>query len=373
MWRGVQDSFAQVDARLRGAVDDGTVAGAVLACGSARGGRHTLSCGDAQLLPSARPVREDTLFDLASLTKVLATTWLCMKWWEEGRLDLDAPLGELLPGYYPRDKTGLSVRALMSHAAGLPSGLRLRQELGPQLDGSAAGRRRHVVARFLSTAAAAAPGAQTLYSDIGPILVGDLLEQLGSSRLDCLCEEELFGPAGLADTFYIHADEPLAKARRPPEDFAATEACPWRGRVLVGEVHDENACLLRGVAGHAGLFACGADVERIARAFLGIEGDPRIAPETLGLLTLPQQLVSGSRRAFGWDTAGPDGPGGSRLSRAAYGHTGFTGTSLWIDPQAGLYVVLLTNRVHPTRDNTRFLDFRPGFHDLVIDALARDG
>lgn len=362
----VEAVFESVDSAVRQSVDEGLTAGAVLACGRVGRARHLTCAGHAALVPSPRPLSPETLFDLASLTKVLATTWLVTKWWEEERLDLDAPIGDLLPGRYPADKRSLTVRLLLCHAAGLPSGLRLRQEF-PSPPGAPG--RREVMERFLSAPLACPPRTRTVYSDIGPILVGDLLEQLSGVSLDRACEAELYAPAGLGDTFYIHRDEPLPKARRSADAFAATEACSWRGRVLAGEVHDENACLLRGVAGHAGLFSSVADLERVARSFLGIEGDARVRPASLAAMATRQDLVPGSSRAVGWDTAGLGGPGGSRLSATAFGHTGFTGTSLWIDPEAGLYVALLANRIHPTRDEDGFLAFRPRLHDLAVEAL----
>ena len=361
--------FIHVDAALRNAVEARIIAGAVLI--AARGGRrrHQITVGRAQIVPLERALSSSTLFDLASLTKVLATTWLAMKLSAAGRLDLDAPLEEVLPGYYPADKRSLTVRLLMCHAAGLPSGLRLCSHRPPDAGGET--RRRSVIERFLEAPIVAEPGRATLYSDIGPVLVGDLLEELSldaHARLDAICVRELHAPLGLHDTFYIHLDDPLPGTRRPPEAFAATEDCPWRGRVLSGEVHDESAHLLRGVAGHAGLFSTAHDLECIARAYLG-DADIGIDAATLQRLTGPQRVAPDSNRAFGWDKPREDGPCGHRFSSRAYGHTGFTGTSLWIDPDRDGYVILLTSRVHPTREDRGFLALRPRLHDLVNDAL----
>ena len=360
--------FLHVDEALRNAVHDGITAGAVLVFGQGDR-RHEINVGRAQVLPCERPLNSTTLFDLASLTKVLATTWLAMKLTDAGHLDLDAPLDDLLPDYYPAEKRALTVRLLMCHAAGLPSSLQLRSELPPENTGEAA--RRSVIEHYVQTPLAAAPGQRTLYSDIGPILVGDLLEHLDSgrhSRLDAICEAELYAPLGLDDTFFVHLDAPLPVAQRPSEAFAATEDCPWRGRVLSGEVHDENAHLLRGVAGHAGLFSTALDLERIARAFLG-EVNIGVEGKTLKSLTSLQPMAPDSNRAFGWDKARADGPSGRGFSAVAYGHTGFTGTSLWIDPERNGYVILLTNRVHPGREDRGFLSLRPRLHELVLEGL----
>lgn len=363
-----------VEDTLRNAVAGGTIAGAALSCGSAGGRQYDLVAGFAQThfssQQSPRPVEADVLFDLASLTKVLCTTWLCMKMHDEGRLDLDAPLGDLLPGYYPTDKQGLTVRQLMCHAAGLPSGLRLREELGPDNRSPAA--RRYVIERFLQTPMATAAGQQTLYSDIGPILVGDLLEQLHESadaRLDRICAEQIYGPLGLTDTTFRHLDDPMPASQRPADAFAATEDCAWRQRILCGEVHDENAHLLRGVAGHAGLFSTAADLAHVARAWLSCEGIG-VQPATRQRLTQAQAVTPDADRGFGWDRPRQGGPSGTGFTASAFGHTGFTGTSIWIDPELDRFVVLLTNRVHPTREDRGYLKLRPQVHDLALQALA---
>lgn len=365
--------FLHVEEALRNAVDQGTIAGSVLCCGSASGASHTLHVGAAQQHFSTeqppRPVTPATLFDLASLTKVLCTTWLSMKRHDAGLLDLDQPLGQLLPGYYPPDKQSLTVRLLMCHAAGLPSGLRLHEELSADVGGGDA--RRAVFERFLHTPLASEPGQKVLYSDVGPILVGDLLEQLSGedARLDRICADELYAPLGLKDTFFRHLDTPLPGAQRPPTAFAATEDCAWRGRIVCGEVHDENAHLLRGVAGHAGLFSTAADLARIARGWLQVEGIG-VGPQTHRALTGTQPVAPGANRAFGWDRPRANAAAGSGFSDSAFGHTGFTGTSLWIDPALDRFVVLLTNRVHPTRADRGFAQLRPRLHDMILLALS---
>ncbi|HIC68100.1 MAG TPA: hypothetical protein EYO90_01065 [Candidatus Latescibacteria bacterium] len=166
----------------------------------------------------------------------------------------------------------MTVRQLLSHTAGLPAEVRLREQLAPEplcpMSGDA---RDSVIKRLLASAPEYEPGTDVKYSDQGPILVGDLLEKLAGDSLDRLCEREIYSVFGLADTFFVHLDDPLPKARRPPESFAATEDCPWRDRVVVGQVHDENAYLLRGVAGHAGLFSTAADLSVLARMLLNPE------------------------------------------------------------------------------------------------------
>lgn len=360
--------FEGVVTMCEDAICAGVMPGIALSVHAAGCAPFRVSMGSAALEPQSRPLQSATRFDLASLTKCLATTWLLMRRWDAG-LDLDAPLGELLPGYYPADKQALTPRLLMTHAAGLPSGLRLQDHLAAS-EADQEGTRQKVIDCFLAAESRAAPRQDTLYSDIGPILIGDLLEKLpGGGRLDHLCLQELFGPAGMSHTGYVHLTDPHPAPPPPPEQCAATERCAWRGRVVSGQVHDETAYLLSGVAGHAGLFAPLADVDRAARLLLEAPADGPASAAAIRHFTQRQNLVAGSTRAIGWDTARDGCPGGSRLSASAFGHTGFTGTSIWVDPQRQLSIVVLANRVHPSRDNGEFLTFRPRLHDAVIDAL----
>ena len=317
-------------------------------------------------------MRETTLFDLASLTKVLVTTTLVMKRWEEDSLDIDAPLQDLLPSYFPSDKRSLTIRQLLTHTAGLPAQTRLRREFPPEPvagdSADPADPRRLIIERMLTTPLRSPPGSEVLYSDLGPVIVGDILEQLAGLRLDHLCDREICAPLQLHDTFFIHLDDPLAKARAP-DQFAATEDCPWRGRVIVGQVHDENAYLLRGVAGHAGLFSNIADLMVVARAFLDPSASGLLLPRTVDYFTAAQADLPGGR-AIGWAKPDPATSSGSHLSTAAFGHTGFTGTSIWIDPAADVLIVFLSNRIHPSRDNAALLEFRGTLHDAIMESLG---
>ena len=361
--------FESVVTMCQDAIDAGVTPGISLACGERGGESFRSFLGAAALQPLHRELVASTHYDLASLTKVLATTWLTMKRWVETGLDLDAPLGDLLPGYYPADKVGLTIRLLLTHAAGLPSGLRLRDHMDCTTAFDAATRQR-AIQHFLQAPLREAPGVDSVYSDIGPILVSDLLEHLSpNERLDSMCRRELYEPTQMPNTQFL----PLSGASPPvtPNECAATELCSWRERVVSGQVHDENAFLMDGVAGHAGLFAPLADLEHVAQVLLDPPTRGTITQRGVAAFTHRQNVVADSSRALGWDTARAGGPGGDRLSSTAFGHTGFTGTSMWVDPEQGLYVVLLSNRVHPTRDNSAFLTFRPRLHDKIVDTLAQ--
>jgi CubicO group peptidase (beta-lactamase class C family) len=212
-----------------------------------------------------------------------------------------------------------------------------------------------------------APRSKTVYSDLGILLLGEVLERVTGKGLEDLANEEVLGPLGMSDTRY-----------RPPASLrsriAPTEVDPWRGRLVHGEVHDENAFGLGGVAPHAGLFSTARDLAAFAQMMLngGAFGGHRLLkPETIALFTRRADRVPGSSRALGWDTPSPPSSAGALFSASSYGHTGFTGTSLWIDPERELFAILLTNRVHPTRENPKITELRPAFHDAVMEAIAQ--
>jgi CubicO group peptidase (beta-lactamase class C family) len=363
--------FSPLERALDQALAQGVAPSVALACGQGDALLFSRVLGWASLRPRALPVREHTLYDLASLTKVLATTLLIMKECEAGRLDLDAPLGLLLPSHYPADKGALRLRQVLAHAAGLPAHVPFYRDRVPEPPDPQA-QRLGVFRAVRETPLACPPGTETRYSDLGFILLGELLELLGGDCLDRLCQARLFAPLGLQATFFIHLDAPLPQARLPQAAFAATEDCPWRARMVCGQVHDENAYLLRGVAGHAGLFSTLAEVQTLARLLLRcLAGRSSfLKAETVAAFTRRQHLVPGSSRALGWDTPSTGTTCGRHFSPRAFGHTGFTGTSMWMDPEGERFVVLLSNRVHPTRDNAPFLQLRPQLHDLAMEGMV---
>lgn len=355
------------------ATQDGTVAGLVLAAADATGTRLGCVAGHAALLPQAEAMAVDTLFDLASLTKVLSTTLVALRLWDRGQLDLDEPLRAAAPGRYPTEKGALTPRLLLTHTAGLPPFVPFQRHFPPTAPDPERVRD-EVLARVREVPLATRPQANVVYSDLGLVLLGDLIECRTGTRLDRLFAAEVAAPLGLRDTFYIHRQSPLPEAIRPPADFAATECCAWRQTLVRGQVHDENAFLLLGVAGHAGLFGTASDVMTIAEELLRALTQPsrllsRAAAEAM---TTPQPVTGGDPRGLGWALNAPGSSCGHGFSARAFGHTGFTGTSCWIDPDLGNVVVLLANRVHPTRDNDRFLSWRPRCHDLAMAALGQD-
>lgn len=303
----------------------------------------------------APPVRDETIFDLASLTKVIATTSIVMQGVERGDLALDEPIRRRLPRWAGRDREQVTIRDLLAHASGLTAWLPFFRDHTGRAEFEAA-----IAALPLEYP----PRTQAIYSDLGFMLLGFLLEDTFHASLDAQFELVRAGiPGAEALTF-----KPPAATRAI---IVPTEVDQWRGRLLVGEVHDENAYALGGVAGHAGLFgtarAVGAFARAILRASRGESGGV-VRPETVRTFTI-RSNVPGSSRALGWDTMLPTSSCGRRMSASAFGHSGFTGTSLWIDPDNDIYVVLLTNRVHPTRRNERIQGVRRAFHDTVMTAL----
>ncbi len=348
---------------LERAVVDGVTPGGVLLV-ARRGtvvldhaaGRLTYDEGSAAVTPS-------TLYDLASLTKVIATTTLLMRRVEADALDLDAAAASYLPKLEESAVGGATLRDLLAHSSGLPCCTELFRELGEDLDRDEA--RGRYLEHIAGTELAVARRERAIYSDLGVLLLGEILERGSDRGLAQQVEEEVLEPLGLSDTGYV-----------PPEELreriAPTEFDSWRGRLPHGEVHDENTLALGGIAPHAGLFGTARDVAVFGQAMLngGVYGERRLADsETVALFTRRAELVPGSSRALGWDTPSDPSSAGRYFSARSFGHTGFTGTSLWIDPELDLIVVLLTNRVHPTRENIAIRRLRPAIHDAVVLAI----
>lgn len=292
----------------------------------------------------------DTVFDLASLTKVIATTTIAMRLIDAGRMNLDDTVARWLPDWRGEDRSHAAVRDLLAHATGLTAYMPLFRDHFS---------RREFERSICTLPLEHPPGTRSTYSDLGFILLGFVLEHAGGASLS-----QQFEPIRM----HIGTEPVLFNPPRAWRDrIAPTELDTWRGRLLVGEVHDENAAVLGGAAGHAGLFGTAGAVGAFARFILEtVDGSAvLVKPETAAVF-LRRVDVPNSSRALGWDTMLPTSSCGTRLSPTAVGHTGFTGTSLWIDLERKLYVVFLTNRVCPARSNEAILKVRPAFHDAVM-------
>ncbi len=300
--------------------------------------------------PDSPAVRRDTIYDLASVTKVLATTPMSMLLYERGMLDLDATVKAVLPDIQSPD---ITFRMLLAHSSGLPAYVKLFEQ---------AQTHDALLAAALATPLEVAPGTRAAYSDIGFILLGVALEKLAGESPDTFCAREIFGPLAMTATSFC---PPRARHTSIPPTVDKRD---FRHRIIQGEVNDGNAGVMGGVAGHAGLFAPAADVARFAECMLA-GGSPILHPETLALFTKRQDSPPGTSRALGWDTPSNPSQSGKYFSPRSFGHLGYTGTSLWIDPDRRLSVTLLTNRTWPDRSSRRIKEVRPRFHDAVIESL----
>lgn len=301
-------------------------------------------------------VTAETVFDLASVSKVVGTTALAMLLYERGLLDLEAPVAGVLPEFARGDarRNRVTLRMLLAHSSGLPGYERLFQK---------ARSREELLAAAFSLPLEAEPGARPVYSDIGFMVLGEALARIADEPLDSFCTREIFGPLGLAHTTYC--PPPQWKTQIPP----TVEDKEFRHRTIQGEVQDENASVLGGVAGHAGTFSTAGDVAVFAHCMLSA-GRPIFRPQTVALFTTRESAPAGTSRALGWDTPSPPSQSGKFFSARSFGHLGYTGTSLWIDPERQLSVTLLTNRTWPDCSSQRIKAVRPGFHDTVIEALS---
>ena len=329
---------------------------------------------------NAPAVTPETIYDLASLTKVVGTTTLVMMLVEEDALDISLPVSAYLPEFLDRApseeernrRAVVTVTDLLAHCSGLPAWIQFYLEFDPEARGlPLEDARRMVFDRIMGAASDYEPRTDTVYSDNGILLLGEIIERVSGRPLDVLVRERIFEPLGMTATRY----------RPPPEWFeriAPTEDNPWRGRVVRGQVHDENTVVLGEVAAHAGLFSTTGDLGVFLQMLLNggsMKGERLLRAGTIARFTKRAGLAPGSSRALGWDTpsrtsSGGPSSAGEHFSASSFGHTGFTGTSIWVDPERELFAVLLTNRVYPTRENEGIFRLRPAFHDAVMAALG---
>jgi beta-N-acetylhexosaminidase len=346
------------------AVKDGAFPGGGLAVGW-KGQLAVHAFGKLAYDAKAARVKTDTIYDVASLTKVMVTTTAIMMLAEQKQIDLDAPVGRYLPEFGcaaqsdpdPSWRARITVRLLLLHNAGLAA----HRDFYKQ-----AKDKRGVVERVIAEPLVREPGARIEYSDLGFILLGRIVETLTGESLDVFSRKRIFAPMGMVSSQFTPAKS-LRLRIAPTEKDAA-----YRKRLLRGEVHDENAWAMGGIASHAGLFSTAHDVAAFAQLMLngGIYAHERLLSRATVEQFSARQEIGDSAHALGWDVPVAPSSSGRYFSKKSYGHTGFTGTSLWIDPERELFVALLTNRVHPTRANDKIRQVRPALHDAVIEALG---
>jgi beta-N-acetylhexosaminidase len=313
--------------------------------------------GKLEYSAGSQAVTDDTIYDLASLSKVIGTTTAAMMLVDGGRLLLEAPVQDYLPEFQGPGKEKVRVLHLLQHTAGLPAWLPLYNEASGY---------EAFMKKLFAVPLEYEPGTRQQYSDLGMILLGEIVARAAGRPLDQYLNEKLFAPLGMQSTLY--APPPVLRRR-----IAPTEDDPWRRRTIRGEVHDENAYAMGGVSGHAGLFSTARDLAVFAQMMLfrGIYDHHRyFKPETLDRFTNPSATPT-DRTALGWRKPADSSWTGRAFSVAAYGHTGFTGTSIWIDPERQLFIILLTNRVHPSRENNQINDARRVITESVLRAIEK--
>jgi CubicO group peptidase (beta-lactamase class C family) len=364
------------------AIDDGTAPGAAVIVG--RGLEVVFEGCYGRLWPLGPPVSSASIYDLSSLTKPLATLASLLKLVAARKISLSTPLcevlGEFAPGSADRRRARVTLLQLAAHASGLPARGRYFEKLREEdrqgneaLYGSERGGAK-VIALASAEPLVADPGTRIEYSDVGYILLGAAIERVGIADLATVVSRELLDPLELGDVGFV--DVPTRTIRGRTIDLARVapaDVCAWRGSLVHGVVQDENAHAMGGIAGHAGLFGTARAVHRLAaeyvRAYLGESSilDPALVRQCW---SGPGCIVGGSTWAVGWDTPTPGASSAGRLvSARSFGHLGFTGTSIWVDLERGVHVVLLTNRVHPSKDNLLIREMRPRVHDAIFEMV----
>ncbi|MEJ2193947.1 MAG: serine hydrolase [Ignavibacteriaceae bacterium] len=301
-------------------------------------------------------VSNETIYDIASLTKVIATTTCAMICYDRKLFNLDDPVAKYLPEFAVNKKENITIKNLLLHNSGLPAFRRYYDKYNSAEE---------VFNDIISLELDYKTGTKTVYSDLGIIILGKLIEVATGKKLDQFCEEEIFRPLQMNNTLFNPPDS--LKYRIAPTEYDNY----WRNRLVWGTVHDENASLLDGVAGHAGLFSTAEDISHLLQMLIngGIyKGNRIINSETIQLFTT--RSSTNSTRALGWDTKSKYGSSaGDLFDLSSFGHTGFTGTSIWVEPTRKLFVIFLTNRVYPTRNNKKLYEIRPALHNAVIKSI----
>jgi CubicO group peptidase (beta-lactamase class C family) len=348
----------RVDSIIVAAIRDSAFPGAQVVV--ARNGRiaYSKAFGRFTYDPNSPSVTPETMYDCASLTKVIATTSAVMKLHDEKRISLDDRVSKFIPQFSEGKKSEITLRHLLRHSSGLPP-FRQLWKICPDA--------KFVLDTVYATSLVANPGDTTVYSDLGFITLGNIVEKVSGNPLDVYVKRNFFEPLGMTHAMFTPPKEKL-------DNIAPTEYDSlWRKKLVQGLVHDENAEFLGGVSGHAGLFSTASDLALFMQMLMNggtFNGVRYMNSSTIELFTKKQS--ENSSRALGWDTKSPIGSSAGRLfSPSSFGHTGFTGTSIWADPERNLFVILLTNRVHPTRANSKIAKVRPAVHDAVIEALKQ--
>ena len=371
--------FQPVESAFQEAVAQGVFPGAVVLVSKDGEIVFEQAFGSRSLIPEKTPLKPNTIFDLASLTKPLATTVAIMILVREKKIRLDDQITRFIPMFGVFGKSTATFRQMLNHSSGLPAWKPFHEEIVKM---EKAGRINFVASRAAKSFVyeqihrekpLSAPGAQGLYSDLGFMILGESVEVVSSATLERFCQDRIFKPLGLRSTAFVDLTQLRTRRLQPVEEMIApTENCPWRKRILCGEVHDDNAYAMGGVAGHAGLFSSARDIHALLACLNRcLHGKDDFLPKALLEEFLAKdEKVPNSTCALGWDTPSPDkSASGANFSPRSVGHLGFTGTSVWWDIEKNCHIILLSNRVHPTRKNEKIKDFRPHVHDLIMQVM----
>ena len=375
-------SFEAVESAMDAAVGRCVFPGAVLLV---REGTHVFyhrAFGNRSIEPEVSPMQEGTIFDLSSLTKPLATTLAVMMMIKDGKIDLDDRVTRFFHNFGVHGKTHITFRHLLAHCSGLPAwrpyykDILQHERRSGRINFLGSHDAKQFVYQQIHREKLDAPvGTKTIYSDLGFMMLGAVIEVVSGMTLDRYCHARIFRPLQLRATAFVDLSQLRARHLEPVSDMIApTERCPWRKRVLCGEVHDDNAHAMGGVSGHAGLFSSAKEIDTILchlrDCYLDRGNKYLIPPKLMRRFWSREGSVPESTWCLGWDSPSPSGSlAGSHFPPSAVGHFGYTGTSIWVDHERERHVILLSNRVHPTRNNDDIKEFRPHIHDLIAEAL----
>lgn len=351
-----QSAFSKIDSLIHSAIADSAFPGAVLLVNQNGNIIFHKEYGKLTYTDTSAAVTIESIFDIASLTKVVATTTAAMICYERGMFALDDTVAKYLPAFSQNGKENITIKNLLLHNSGLPAFKRFYKNYSTANE---------VIDDIYSTKLDYKTGSKTVYSDLGMIVLAQVIESVSGKRFDEFCTEEIFNPLKMKSTFFNPPDS--IKYKIAPTEYDNY----WRKRLLWGEVHDETASLLNGISGNAGLFSTVEDINKLVTNLIftdTVNQNKLIKQETVELFT--KRYSANNTRALGWDLKSEqNSSAGNLFDISSFGHTGFTGTSLWIDPTRNLIVVFLTNRVYPSRENKKLYKLRPLLHDEIIRAI----
>lgn len=370
----------QLKETVQAVLNEKSTPGIVIAAGKKGGVFFTQAYGKKQLIPEETAASVDTIYDIASITKVMATTTALMLLVQRGRVNLEMKVAEFIDEFTEENKDRITIKHLLCHVSGLADWHPYFEEVrkresdgGMPLIGNEKGKR-IVYSLANNEKLTCNDFSATKYSDIGFIILGEIIEIITGESLNIFCEREIFSPLGLKDTFFVdllHREKTLTSERL--QRISPTEQSEWRQCIIKGEVHDDNSYAMGGISGHAGLFSTAEDVYGFGMAILDCYHGRSdfLNQRTIKEFSKRQLIDRNSSWALGWDTPSEGfSTSGHFFSAKSIGHTGYTGTSLWIDTKKEVVAALLSNRVHPDRKNRKFIKARPVIHDAVMNVLG---